>query len=40
MAGIAIVTLLAIAWLPPVARSRSPAASLVVGSAPQPARED
>lgn len=36
MAAIAVVTLLAIAWLPPVARGRSPTATIVVGTTPQP----
>ena len=36
MAGIAIVTLLAIAWLPPVPRGRSATATIVVGTTPQP----
>ena len=36
MAGIAIVTLLAIAWLPPVPRGRSATATIVVGTMPQP----
>jgi MFS family permease len=36
MAGIAVVTLLAIAWLPPVARGRPATATIVVGTTPQP----
>jgi MFS family permease len=36
MAGIAGVTLLAIAWLPPVARGRPATSTLVVGTTPQP----
>jgi MFS family permease len=35
MAGIAVVTLLAIAWLPPVARGRSARSTTVVGTTPQ-----
>ena len=38
MAGIALVTLLAIAWLPPVARGRAPAAGLVAAATAQPVR--
>jgi len=36
MAGIAVVTLLAIAWLPPVARGRPAISTTVVGTTPQP----
>ncbi len=36
MAGIAVVTLLAIAWLPPVARGRPPMPKVAVGTTPQP----
>jgi hypothetical protein len=36
MAGIAIVTLLAIAWLPPVGRGRPAMAKVVADTAPQP----
>jgi MFS family permease len=36
MAGIAVVTLLAIAWLPPIARSRLAVSTVVVGTTPQP----
>jgi MFS family permease len=36
MAGIAVVTLLAIAWLPPVPRGRPATATIVVGTTPQP----
>ena len=36
MAGIAVVTLLAIAWLPPIARSRPAVSTVVVGTTPQP----
>ena len=36
MAGIAVVTLLAIVWLPPIARSRPATSTVVVGTTPQP----
>jgi MFS family permease len=36
MAGIAVVTLMAIAWLPPVARGRPAISTTVVGKTPQP----